>query len=136
MAVKQARDDAIGSGDDHEIALIRVARDVGNRRLVELERPADRLEVLQPARELDALVDGLSRPIEARRESERELLRRCSEKWPKAPSPVVGGTVWRGEQRALSSAGAMWRVVQAMRATATRPLAFSQAFARLSSERP
>ncbi len=59
VALEELRDRALAGRDDHEVAVGGVPLEVVEARLVEDELAAARCEVLHPARELDALIDGL-----------------------------------------------------------------------------
>src|SRR5439155_25264625 len=73
VALEQAGDVALARGDDDEVARIHVALEIVDGRFVDHETAAARLEMLEPARILYALVDGLARPVDPRREVESLL---------------------------------------------------------------
>src|SRR2546428_836389 len=64
---------ALARGDDDEVARIHLALEIVDGRCVDHETASARLEMLEQARILDALVDGLARPVEPRGEVESLL---------------------------------------------------------------
>ena len=66
VALEQLRDLAFAGGDDDEVVLLGVAIEVGDRDVVQDDGAALLLELLHPERDLQALVDRLRRPLEAR----------------------------------------------------------------------
>ena len=64
VALEQLCDVALAGRDDGEVRGCGIVFEVGDRRLLDLERAAAALELLHPHRIFGALVDALRRPVE------------------------------------------------------------------------